>query len=67
MRELTYAIAELRDVQGTINHHVGTDFTSIPTNTLVTLKDLHARLQVIINNLVFTNDTLEKIKAGNMQ
>lgn len=64
MRELTYAIAELRDVQGTINHHVGTDFTSIPTNTLVTLKGLHDRLQVIINDLVLTNNSLEAAEDG---
>ena len=64
MRELTYAIAELRDVQGTINHHVATDFASIPTNTLVTLKGLHDRLQVIINDLVLTNNSLEAAADG---
>ena len=64
MRELTYAIAELRSVQGTIIHHVGTDFTSIPTNTLVTLKGLHDRLRVIINDLVLTNNSLEAAADG---
>ena len=64
MKELTYTIKELREVQGTINHHVGTDFTSIPTNTLVTLKGLHDRLQVIINDLVLTNNSLEAAADG---
>lgn len=64
MQELVYAISELRAVQGTINHHVGTDFTSNPTNTLVTLKGLHDRLQVIINDLVLTNNSLEAAEDG---
>ena len=64
MQELVYAISELSAVQGTINHHVGTDFTSIPTNPLVTLKGLHDRLQVIINDLVLTNNSLEAAEDG---
>ena len=64
MRELTYAIAELRDVQGHINQHVATDFASIPTDTLVTLKGIHDRLQLIVDNLVFTNNELEAAEDG---
>lgn len=59
MQELVYAISELRAVQGTVSHHVSTDFCSIPTNTLITLKEMHSRLQEIVDDLQRVNNSLE--------
>ena len=59
MRELTYSIAELLDVQGTINHHVGNNFANIPPNSLTVFKSLHDSLGVIIHDLTETNNALK--------
>ena len=60
MYELDRVISDLQDAQGAISQHVSKDFCSIPTNTLVMLKEMHSKLQDVVDDLRGVNRELRE-------